>query len=817
MALVDHGSGEERTGSGPEHQFHLLLDALDVAAYLCDAAGRITYCNPAAAGLWGVTPRPDEARDRFCGPGRPFDREGHPIEREQCWAARTIRDDVESGPEQIRIVRPDGRERSVLARSNPLHDADGRVIGAVCLLVDVSAQKEAEEAEARLAAIVEASSDAILSRSLDGRVLTWNSGAARMFGFAPEETIGKSTDPTLPPEAHDDDTRLLGRIAHGEPVEPYEARRLTSRGDPLRVSIAQSPIHDHEGRVIGTSIVERDVTEQNRMVESLVSVKNELATQLADLRRLHALSVRLWTTTELRPIMEDVLRTAAAVEGAPLGLLSLCDPEQEVLRIGASVGFDAEYLMKVSAAPLGAGGCGACYERRERVVVEDVETDPIFADWREQARRVGYRSAHSTPLITCTGKIVGVLSVYFRERHRPSDRAMHFADLCARQAADSIENARLYGDLREADRAKDEFLAVLAHELRNPLSPIRNSAELLRLLPTDSNESRSALEVINRQVGHMTRLIEDLLDVARITGGKLELRRSRILLSEVVDVATETSRALLEEKQQPLHVVLPGRRVFLDADLTRLAQVVANLLNNASKFSPPGSPIALTATWDHGEVTISVRDAGIGIPEEGLTRIFEIFCQASTDRTQGGLGIGLTLVKRLTEMHGGTVRALSGGPGKGSEFVVRLPAAGPETNGKSDPAAAGAGEPAPVHRILIVDDNRDAADSLGMILRIKGSDVRIAYDGREALAVAREFRPTVVLLDIGLPSMSGYDVARELRKLAETADALLIATTGWSQPSDRERSRQAGFDHHLVKPIEPAVLLALLRDATTSH
>ena len=798
----------EASPAGAPHPLRRWLESLDIAAFTCDPAGLLTWKNRAACDLLGREPGIGDPADRHLALTPAFSREGEPIDPERIWQAPAA--DTTSEPEEIWIERPDGRRRPVLAHATPLIE-EGRPAGALLMLVDASAQTRGEEAESRLSAIVDSSNDAILSRGLDGRVLSWNAGAARMFGFSADEAMGRTIDLLVPPEARAEEGRRLARIARGEHVEPCEARRVTRRGDVLRVSVASSAIRDAGGQVIGASQIERDVTEQTRMVDSLVAVKDELATQLADLRRLHAMSVRLWTTTEMRPIAEDVLRTAAAVEGTEMGILSLADAEGDLLRVEAALGLDSAFLDHVAAVPAGRGACGACWRDRRRVVVEDVESDTVAETEIEALRRAGIRAVHCTPLVTRSGKAVGVISLYFRAPHHPPDRAMHFADLCARQAADAIENARLYADLREADRAKDEFLAVLAHELRNPLSPIRNSAELLRLLPVNSDESRTALEVINRQVAHMTRLIEDLLDVARITGGKLELRRSRILLSEVVDAATETSRALLEENGQPLDITLPPRPVYLDADLTRLAQVVANLLNNASKFSPRGSRISLSASREGAEVVLSVRDSGVGIPESGLTRIFEIFCQAPTgERTHGGLGIGLTLVKRLTELHGGTVRASSGGPGRGSEFVVRLPVALADGNGSAPAHGTSSVVAAPARRILIVDDNRDAADSLALILRLKGGDVRVEYEGHAALATAAEFGPAVVLLDIGLPGMSGYEVAHELRRQPGGENFLLVATTGWSQPSDRERSRAAGFDHHLVKPIEPAALLTLL-------
>jgi CheY-like chemotaxis protein/two-component sensor histidine kinase len=320
--------------------------------------------------------------------------------------------------------------------------------------------------------------------------------------------------------------------------------------------------------------------------------------------------------------------------------------------------------------------------------------------------------------------------------------------------------------------------------------------------------------MMERQLGQLVRLVDDLLDVSRITRNKLELRKARVSLAAVIENAVETARPLIDEKGQSLGVTLPAAPVYLDADLTRLAQVFWNLLNNSAKYTDPGGRIELSAACAAGEVVVTVRDNGIGIAAESLPRLFTIFSQVehSLERAQGGLGIGLALVKGLVEMHGGSVAAHSAGVGRGSEFVVRLPLALGEPEGTVAPAppagAAGAGHAR--RRILVVDDNRDGAATLAMMLSLLGHDTRTAHDGLEALDVAAAFRPEVVLLDIGMPKLNGYDAARRLRQEPWGRDVVLVACTGWGQEEDRQRSREAGFDVHLVKPVAFADLEKLL-------
>jgi PAS domain S-box-containing protein len=376
---------------------------------------------------------------------------------------------------------------------------------------------------------------------------------------------------------------------------------------------------------------------------------------------------------------------------------------------------------------------------------------------------------------------------------------------------DMTDRKRAEEALRQADKRKDEFLATLAHELRNPLAPIRNGLQLLKLT-TDPPTWHQAREMMERQLAQMVRIVDDLLDISRITRNKLELRKAPVELWAVVQSAVETARPQIEANGHTLTVTLPPQPIHLDADLTRLAQVFWNLLNNSAKYTEPGGRIALTAEFKGGEAIVTVRDNGIGVPAESLPNLFEIFSQVdrSLERAQGGLGIGLALVKGLTEAHGGTVEARSGGVGQGCTFIVRLPAT--ERRSPAIRSQEDATQPAPRGRILIVDDNRDGAASLAMLLTVMGNDTRTAHDGLEGVELAEAFRPDLIVLDIGLPKLNGYDACRRIREKVWAKDTLIVAATGWGQEEDRRRSKEAGFDRHLVKPVDAAELNRLLAE-----
>jgi signal transduction histidine kinase/CheY-like chemotaxis protein len=400
---------------------------------------------------------------------------------------------------------------------------------------------------------------------------------------------------------------------------------------------------------------------------------------------------------------------------------------------------------------------------------------------------------------------IGAFLSALRSALRARQRQYQIRELLSeqRQTADA---------LREADRRKDEFLAMLAHELRNPLTPIRNGLEILRVAEADRAVVAQTREMMDRQVQHVARLVDDLLDVSRITRGRVELRREPVDLVEIIARTVEAARPLFDARKLRLTVSQPGEPVRVTGDPTRLTQVIDNLLNNAVKYTPEGGQVGLALEQQGGQAVVRVRDTGAGIPADMLPKVFDLFTQVdhTLDRSQGGLGIGLTLVRSLVELHGGSVEAFSQGLGQGSEFVVRLPVLSGEAVPCSQQAGAGSGPGRPRCRILVVDDNVDAANSLAALFRLSGHEVRTAHTGLKVLGVARELKPEVALLDLGLPEMDGFEVARRLRQEPWGKDVLLIALTGYGQEEDRRRSREAGFDHHLTKPADPAVLEKLL-------
>ena len=382
------------------------------------------------------------------------------------------------------------------------------------------------------------------------------------------------------------------------------------------------------------------------------------------------------------------------------------------------------------------------------------------------------------------------------------------------QIRDHLEQHRKAEEaLRDADRRKDEFLAVLAHELRNPLAPIYNSLHVLRTTGAQDSIAKSVSEMMERQVNHMVRLVDDLLEVSRITCGKIVLRKESVDVAGIVRSAVETSQPFIDAPGHELIVEIAPEPLVVEGDPVRLIQVVSNLLNNAAKYTDAGGRIWLTVRKDGNDAAISVRDTGVGIPASMLPRVFELFAQVDRPAglARGGLGIGLTLVKTLAELHGGSVHVHSDGDERGSEFVVRLPLASVQVPTQPDSGESSAPALHASPKVLVVDDNRDAADSLGMLLGVLGTDFRIVYDGPSALAAVATYKPDVVLLDIGMPGMDGHEVARRIRQQPQAQNVTLVALTGWGQEEDRSRSEAAGFDRHLIKPADIGALKALFQ------
>ena len=395
----------------------------------------------------------------------------------------------------------------------------------------------------------------------------------------------------------------------------------------------------------------------------------------------------------------------------------------------------------------------------------------------------------------------------------PERLSVYVRDITERKRAEE-ERERLLTELGETNRRKDEFLAMLSHELRNPLAPISNALEVLHRSGRDEPELQSTRDVISRQVHDLARLIDDLLDASRITSGKVRLQTETIELSSVISRAIETTRPLAEARRHRLTVTLPSEPVWLLADPTRLAQVFSNLLNNAAKYTQEGGDITLTAKREGNEVVVGIRDTGVGIPAEVLPHVFDMFTQAdrSLDRSQGGLGIGLTLARKIVQVHGGAVQAFSDGPNKGSEFVVRLPVIGEPAFHKAEIGYASLSPSACPRRILVVDDNADSIETMSMLLKLSGHEVDVACDGESALEVATKFRPEIILLDVGLPGMHGYQVAERLRSQPENKNVVIVALTGYGQERDRLRAIEAGFDYHFVKPVDFTKLESLFHN-----
>jgi PAS domain S-box-containing protein len=655
-----------------------------------------------------------------------------------------------------------------------------------------------------LAAIVESSDDAIVSKTLDGRILSWNSGATRIFGYEPAEVIGKPITVIIPEELHAEERRILEQLRRGEVIDHFDTTRLTKDGRRVQVSLTVSPVRDSRGTIIGASKVARDITERKRAEALLLASEQRLAAEAEQLERLNTRSTRLWRSRTLAEGLEEMLDAALDLLGAGAGAVQLRD-DNGLVSVAAHRGAEGELVSGAIS---------------EQTVIADAQEEGANEPLRRVLREAGFRAVIAAPLLAADGTELGAILGLFRTVHQPAQQDLRRFSLYLRQAGDFIERVRLEEGLRsseealrEADRRKDEFLALLAHELRNPLAPIRYALATSRKAQRSPEQRRRAEDVMERQVEHMSRLLDDLLDISRITRGNLELKKTSTELNTVIGAAIETARPLLDAKHHSLSLDLPKHPVQLDADAVRLAQAFSNLLINAAKYTNPGGNIQLLAAQDQGIAVITVRDNGIGISPEMMPQLFKLFSQphAVAGHTEGGLGVGLALVRGLVTLHGGSVEARSEGIGRGSEFVVRLPLGLPVARQLDEEIEGSTAVLGPGLRILVVDDNRDAADTCAMVLELSGHRVQTAYNGRAALALGETFHPDAVVLDIGLPDVDGYQLAQSVRASSWGHGIALIAVTGWGQEEDRRRAMEAGFDHHLTKPIAAEKLEVLLQ------
>ena len=691
------------------------------------------------------------------------------------------------------------------------------------IIQDLADSKPSAEMLSHFAAVIEYSDDAIITKTLNGVISSWNPGAQRLFGYTAAEAIGKPVTMLIPDNHLDEEPGILARLRRGERIDHYETIRRRKDGELINVSLTVSPIKDGTGRIIGASKIARDITRQKRSEELIREQAHVLAL-------LDTTGKTIASQLDLQNVLQTVTDTATQLTGAKFGAFfyNIISDQGEAFLLYTLSGAPREAFEKFGL-PRNTAIFNPTFTGKGVVRSPDITKDPRYGKMAPHhgmpKGHLPVRSYLAVPVISRSGDVMGGLFFGHPDPDRFTERAEQLVVGVAAQATVAMDNARLYeaaqreiasreraeAALRETDQRKDEFLATLAHELRNPLAPIRQ-ATIISMSPGASDEQKQwSHEVITRQVRHMSLLLDDLLDISRITRGMLELRTEMADLAEVVEAAIETSRPVIDAKLHSLQLDLPAEPTQFAADPLRLAQVVSNLLTNAAKYTDPRGTIQIRATADDRNVEVSVTDSGVGLTQDALSAVFTMFSQvrSTQDRSEGGLGIGLALSKGVVELHGGTIEAHSAGPGKGSEFIVRLPR---RTVAGSLPATTTATAPAQTRkrRVLIADDNRDAADSISMLLQMAGHEVTVAYDGQQALESIETLRPEAALLDIGMPGLDGFEVARRVRLDIRLRNTLLIAVTGWGQASDKSRALAAGFDLHFTKPVEPATLIDLL-------
>lgn len=821
--LLQRAQTAQADAEASEQRYRLLIEAIPPIVWTARPDGWFDYYNQ-----------------------RWFDYTGLTLEETEGWGWKHVLHPQDLGPcldrwkqavragdtfqIEYRFRRADGSYRWHLGRALPLRYPDGTIVKWFGTCTDIDDQKRAEEAQRFLA---EAST--LLNASLD-EVATLQSIAQltvpHLADWCAVDLVENDRSVRRVAMVHADPARVelaeeVQRRYPDNPQSPYGIATVIAKGEPQLIEEVSDPLlrqlaQDHQhfwllkelglrsvallplqarGRALG--VITFATAESGRRYRP-----SEM-TFFADLAHRSALAVdnaRLYREAQdaIQRKEESLALLDTLMKSAPVGL-AFVDRDLRYVRLNDALaaidGVRADTVLGKTMS--------------EVVPTLAARLEPLYHSVLETGQPVINRELSGPTAGKGDGERHWLVSYY--PVQRPGGPVLGvgvvIAEITERKRLEN-EARQTALELAEADRRKDEFLAMLAHELRNPLAPIRNAVQLLQRAGADATLRDQASQMLERQLLQLTRLVDDLLDVSRITRGKIQLQQEVIPLAAVVERAVETSRPLIDEHRHQLTITLPPEPVYLYADLTRVAQVLSNLLNNAAKYTERGGCIALTAARAGADVVIRIRDNGIGMTPQMQRQAFDLFVQAeqSLDRSRGGLGIGLTLVRTLVELHGGTVAAASAGPGLGSEFSIRLPAltetSAPVVAPPKAPAEQAAMAP---QRILVVDDNRDAADSLALLLRLSGHDVRAVHSAEAALALAPEFNPSVVFLDIGLPGMDGYQVAKRLRHDLGLKQVLLVAITGYGQPEDRRHSHEAGIDYHLVKPVAPEELEAVLR------
>ncbi|HEV3467703.1 MAG TPA: PAS domain S-box protein [Pyrinomonadaceae bacterium] len=943
--LSDRSRRAEASARISEESLATTLRSIGDAVIATDRGGRVEFMNAVAERLTGWTG--EEARGRpLAEVFRIFNEETRaPVEGP---VAKVLRDGVVVGlANHTVLVARDGRETPVEDSAAPIRDARGRTTGVVLVFHDITERRQAEVERERLAALVASSDDAIIGKTLDGRITSWNAAAERLYGYAAAEAVGQPISIIVPPEREDELASVMARIRRGEPVEHLETVRVRKDGTRVEVAVTISPVSDREGRLAGASVIARDITARRRdEVEREQLLQREQAARaateaseqhyraLADAmpqivwtarpdgftdyynRRWYEYtgltpgqaegwgwqhvvhpedaerSVRAWATAvatgedyqvecrfrrasdgqyrwhlgraealrdasgrivkwfgtatdihEKREAEERVrfLAEASRVlsssldyettlgELARLAVAALADYSVvDVLgddgRIRRAAVFHrdparlplAERLRDYPPDPSKPLGVAGVLRTGRPLVVPEVGEELLTSVARDEShlallRELGAAASLTVPLVA-RGRTFGALSFVSAGAPREySADDVAFAEELARRAALAVDNALLYGRAQEANRVKDEFLATLSHELRTPLTPIIGWSHMLRSGRLGAADAAQGLHVIDRNSQALSRLINDLLDMSSILSGKMRIERAPVVLGDVLREAVETVRPQADARRVTVEVATGGLGpVTVSGDRTRLVQVFWNLIHNAVKFSREGGRVRVNCRAEGGSARVEVSDEGAGIAPDFLPHVFERFRQADmgTTRAHGGLGIGLALVKSFVEAHGGRVEAASAGEGRGSRFTVTLPAlAAPperEPGGDSEGAAEACAEPA--CRVLLVEDARDTLDMLRVVFEARGYVTETCASPEEALRVAGSGRFDIIVSDIGLPRMDGYELIRRLRRMPHLGETPAVALTGYAAPRDAEAALDAGFDAHVAKPVDPSAL-----------
>ncbi|GMU20016.1 MAG: hypothetical protein AMXMBFR13_01170 [Phycisphaerae bacterium] len=714
----------------------------------------------------------------------------------------------------------------------------------------LAARQREEELRARLAAVIESSEDAIVTKTLEGIIRTWNKGAQRIFGYTAEEVIGQPITILMPPERVSEEAVILERLRRGERIEHYETVRVRKDGTRLDISLSISPIKDFDGRIIGASKIARDITARRRMEEALRDESRvlELLNQTGSL---------IASQLDLHELVQSVTDAATQLSGARFGAFfyNQADPQSESVGRYVASGTPDEAFRQLGL-PGNPALLGLTFRGGGVIRLADITADPRFADMAFHPGMApgppAVRSYLAAPVTSRSGEVIGGLFFGHPETDRFTERTQRIILGVASQAAVAIDNARLYDHVKKAAREreqlleaertarataerislmKDEFLATLSHELRTPLTAILGWAQILRAREHQDEELIEGLSIIERNTKAQAQLIDDLLDMSRIISGKIRLEVQQVDLEEVVKAAAASVRHSAEAKGISMQVLLDPLAGAVRGDPGRLQQCFWNLLSNAIKFTPRGGKIQVSMARVNSHVEVCIADNGQGIKPEFLPHLFERFRQAdaSTTRRHGGLGLGLSIVKQLVELHGGRVWATSEGEGKGATFCIELPiivARSPSAQEDCDeygsatlfgtkldhPSLAGI-------KVLAVDDESDARRLIQRILEDCGAQVLLAASAEEAMEIVKKERPDMILSDIGMPGEDGYQFIRKVRALAPEHGGRTpaAALTAFARAEDRTRALRAGYQTHVAKPVEPTELTAVVASLAIRH